>query len=59
MVDHLHIFVMAGGSGERFWADERTKTPKHLLRLSSASRPCLEMTVLRMEGVAPWERITS
>lgn len=56
MVDHLHIFVMAGGSGERFWPMSRTKTPKHLLRLLS-EQTMLEMTVLRMEGVAPWERI--
>ncbi len=36
----------------------RTKTPKHLLRLLS-EQTMLEMTVLRMEGVAPWSAFTS
>ena len=53
---HLHVFVMAGGSGERFWPMSRAKTPKHLLRLLS-ERTMLETTVLRMQGLVPWERV--
>jgi len=56
MNDHLHVFVMAGGSGERFWPMSRSKTPKHLLRLLG-DRTMLEMTVRRLEGVVPWERV--
>lgn len=56
MNEHLHVFVMAGGSGERFWPMSRSKTPKHLLRLLS-DRTMLEMTVRRLEGIVPWERV--
>lgn len=55
-LSHLHIFIMAGGSGERFWPMSRTRTPKHLLRLLS-ERTMLETTVLRMQGLVPWERV--
>jgi mannose-1-phosphate guanylyltransferase len=55
-LDHLHIFIMAGGSGERFWPMSRSKTPKHLLRLLS-DQTLLETTVRRVEGLIPWERV--
>lgn len=55
-LDHLHIFIMAGGSGERFWPMSRNKTPKHLLRLLG-DRTLLETTVQRVEGLIPWERV--
>lgn len=54
--DHLHVFIMAGGSGERFWPMSRTRTPKHLLRLLG-DMTLLEMTARRMEGLVPWERV--
>jgi len=54
--DHLHVFIMAGGSGERFWPMSRAKTPKHLLRLLS-DRTLIEMTARRLEGLVPWERV--
>lgn len=47
-------FVMAGGSGERFWPMSRQKTPKHLLRLLD-ERTLLETTIARLEGVVPKE----
>jgi mannose-1-phosphate guanylyltransferase len=55
-LDNLFIFIMAGGSGERFWPMSRTRTPKHLLRLLS-ERTLLEEAVLRAVGVAPAERV--
>jgi mannose-1-phosphate guanylyltransferase len=54
--DHLFVFIMAGGSGERFWPLSRTRTPKHLLRLLS-DKTLIEMTVRRLEGLVPWERV--
>ena len=45
-------FVMAGGSGERFWPMSRQSTPKHLLRLFD-ERTLLETTVRRLEGLVP------
>ncbi|MEI6034081.1 MAG: sugar phosphate nucleotidyltransferase [Verrucomicrobiae bacterium] len=48
-------FVIAGGSGERFWPMSRQKTPKHLLRLLE-ERTLLEATISRLEGVVSRER---
>lgn len=56
MSDHLFTFILAGGSGERFWPLSRSKTPKHLLRLLS-DRTLLETTVRRVENLVPWERV--
>lgn len=51
----LFAFVMAGGSGERFWPMSRQKTPKHLLRLVD-ERTLLEATIARLEGLVPTEQ---
>jgi mannose-1-phosphate guanylyltransferase len=56
MTDHLHVFIMAGGSGERFWPLSRARTPKHLLRLLG-DQTLLEMTARRLERLVPWERV--
>ena len=56
MSDHLFIFILAGGSGERFWPLSRSKTPKHLLRLLS-DQTLLETTVRRVENFVPWDRV--
>ncbi len=50
------VFILAGGSGERFWPMSRTSTPKHLLRLLG-DQTMLEATVRRLEGVVPLENI--
>ncbi|MCX8492793.1 MAG: sugar phosphate nucleotidyltransferase [Chthoniobacterales bacterium] len=55
-VDRLHVFIMAGGSGERFWPASRTATPKHLLKLLG-DQTLLEQTVRRFEGIIPFDRI--
>ena len=55
-LDHLFIFIMAGGSGERFWPASRTTTPKHLLRLLG-DQTLLEQTVRRFETVVPLSQV--
>ncbi len=45
------LFIMAGGSGERFWPLSRKAKPKHLLKLVS-SKTLLEETVLRIKPLA-------
>ena len=50
----IFAFVMAGGSGERFWPMSRRSTPKHLLKLLG-DQTLLETTVRRMEGLIPLE----
>lgn len=51
----IFAFVMAGGSGERFWPMSRRSTPKHLLRLLDDCT-LLETTVRRLEGLVPLEQ---
>lgn len=55
-LERLQVFIMAGGSGERFWPASRAATPKHLLKLLG-DRTLLEQTVRRFEGVVPFEQI--
>lgn len=55
-LDDLYVFILAGGSGERFWPLSRTAKPKHLLRLLG-DRTLLEETVLRVADLVPRERI--
>ena len=52
----LYVFILAGGSGERFWPLSRQRTPKHLLRLLS-ERTLLEETIDRISSLVPPERI--
>jgi mannose-1-phosphate guanylyltransferase len=56
MERNIFAFVMAGGSGERFWPMSRRSTPKHLLRLLD-DKTLLETTVRRLEGVVAPENI--
>lgn len=49
-----YAFVMAGGSGERFWPMSRRSLPKHLLKLLG-DETLLATTVRRLEGVVPLE----
>lgn len=55
-MDNLHVCIMAGGSGERFWPLSRKTTPKHLLKLFS-DHTLVEETVLRVATLVPPERI--
>lgn len=55
-IDRLCVFIMAGGSGERFWPSSRTATPKHLLRLLG-EQTLLEQTIGRFEKVVPLNQI--
>lgn len=55
-LDRLVVFIMAGGSGERFWPVSRTATPKHLVKLLG-DQTLLEQTVRRFEGLVPNEKI--
>jgi len=52
----LHVIIMAGGSGTRFWPASRRKRPKQLLSLA-ADTPLLRMTFERVAPSVPAERI--
>lgn len=55
-LDRLFVFIMAGGSGERFWPSSRTATPKHLLRLLG-EKTLLEQTIRRFANVVPLDQV--
>lgn len=55
-MENLFIFIMAGGSGERFWPMSRMRTPKHLLRLLG-ERTLLDEAVQRALVVVPSDRV--
>lgn len=56
MSSDLHVLVLAGGSGERFWPCSRRAKPKQLLKLFS-ERTMLEETIARLGNDVPPERI--
>ncbi|MEO8205574.1 MAG: sugar phosphate nucleotidyltransferase [Chthoniobacterales bacterium] len=56
LIENLHVCILAGGSGERFWPMSRIDTPKHLLQLIT-SITLVEETVNRVASVLPLERI--
>lgn len=52
----LHVVIMAGGSGTRFWPASRAAQPKQLLQLAGP-RTLLQATVDRLEGLVPVDSI--
>ncbi|MBE2178865.1 MAG: NTP transferase domain-containing protein [Chthoniobacterales bacterium] len=52
----LHVLILAGGSGERFWPCSRRARPKQLLRLFSG-KTMLEETIGRLGDAVPPERV--
>ncbi|NBV46184.1 MAG: mannose-1-phosphate guanylyltransferase [Planctomycetia bacterium] len=52
----LHVVIMAGGSGTRFWPASRAAQPKQLLQLAGP-RTLLQATVDRLEGLVPLDSI--
>jgi mannose-1-phosphate guanylyltransferase len=57
-MNHVHVVVLAGGSGTRFWPASRRHMPKQLLPLAgSAAEPLIVATVRRVEPLVPIEQI--
>ena len=52
----VHVVILAGGRGTRFWPRSRTKTPKQLLNIIG-NGTMLEQTVARLRPLAPADRI--
>jgi mannose-1-phosphate guanylyltransferase len=52
----LHVVIMAGGSGTRFWPASRAALPKQLLRLAG-ERTLLQATVDRLSGLVAAEQV--
>lgn len=54
--NNLYLFILAGGSGERFWPLSREKCPKHLLSLFS-KKTLLEETIQRVKTLVPAQNL--
>jgi len=54
---NLHIVIMAGGTGTRFWPYSRNKRPKQFLDVLNTGRSLLQMTYDRFKGHVPNENI--
>ncbi len=52
----LHVVIMAGGKGSRFWPVSREETPKQLISLAG-DRTMLQATVDRIMPLAPADRM--
>ena len=53
---NLHLLIMAGGKGERFWPQSREKMPKQFLSLKG-NQSLIEETVDRLQGLVPASQI--
>jgi mannose-1-phosphate guanylyltransferase len=49
----LHLVIMAGGSGTRFWPKSTSRRPKQLLSFSHGGPTLLGQTLSRFEGLVP------
>jgi mannose-1-phosphate guanylyltransferase len=52
----MHVVIMAGGAGTRFWPLSRRRRPKQLLTLFG-DQPMIAQTVSRFDGLVPPEKI--
>ncbi len=52
----LHVMIMAGGSGTRFWPASRHRLPKQLLNLAD-DRTMIQATLRRLGDLVPAQRI--
>src|SRR5882724_6641079 len=54
----IHVVILAGGRGTRFWPRSRTRTPKQLLNIIG-KQTMLEQTVARLRPLISPDRIWS
>ncbi|MBI4708392.1 MAG: mannose-1-phosphate guanylyltransferase [Candidatus Omnitrophica bacterium] len=52
----IHVIVLSGGSGTRFWPLSRQRLPKQFLSVCS-ERPMIKDTLLRLDKLLPRENI--
>jgi mannose-1-phosphate guanylyltransferase len=52
----LHVVIMAGGAGTRFWPESRAARPKQLLPLAG-ERTLLQQTAARLGALVPADRL--
>lgn len=56
-VNHIHLVIMAGGIGSRFWPMSTPERPKQFVDVLGTGRTFIQMTVDRFKSVVPAENI--
>lgn len=56
-LDHLHVFIMAGGVGTRFWPESKEVRPKQFLKLTAEDQSMIQQTAERYRSLVPDENI--
>ncbi|MFY0601182.1 MAG: mannose-1-phosphate guanylyltransferase [Cyclobacteriaceae bacterium] len=56
-MNNVHIVIMAGGTGTRFWPYSRNEKPKQFVDALDTGRSLLQMTYDRFKGFVPDERM--
>ena len=54
---NLHLVVMAGGIGSRFWPMSTSERPKQFIDVLGCGRTLLQLTVDRFKGVCPEDNV--
>ena len=57
MDNNLHLVVMAGGIGSRFWPMSTAERPKQFIDVLGCGRTLLQLTVDRFKNVCPEENV--
>lgn len=57
MNEHIHVVIMAGGTGTRFWPYSRNNRPKQFLDVLGTGRTLLQMTFDRFKDAVKAENV--
>lgn len=57
MSSNLHVIIMAGGIGSRFWPLSRKNKPKQFLDVLGTGRTLLQLTFDRLHAIVPAQHI--
>ncbi len=57
MIMEIHVVIMAGGIGSRFWPMSTPQMPKQFVDVMGTGRTLIQMTADRFAGVCPTENL--
>ncbi|WP_258102578.1 mannose-1-phosphate guanylyltransferase [Marinoscillum sp. MHG1-6] len=57
MNKNIHVVIMAGGTGTRFWPYSRNNKPKQFLDVLGTGRSLMQMTYDRFKSIVPDENV--
>ena len=57
MDNHLHLVIMAGGIGSRFWPMSTPECPKQFIDVLGCGRTLLQLTFDRFKDICPPQNV--